>query len=368
MSMSVHLQHRFEAFSLDASFEVPQGITVLYGRSGSGKTSIVNAVAGLLRPATGRIKVGDWTLFDSETGTCLPPHKRRIGYIFQEGRLFPHLTVAQNLEYGRWFAPKRARVENMDHIVDMLGIGALLDRRPARLSGGEKQRVAIGRALLSGPRLILADEPLAALDPARKEEILPYFQRLRDEVDVPILYVSHAASEVTRLATTVVALEAGRMIKQGPASVVLSDPQVTPLGAGAAGAFLDARVVAHHTDGISEVEAGGLRLLLPPIEFPLGTALRIRIEAQDVTLALQRPKDISALNVLPATVTSMRKGDGPGALVQLRAGDNLLLSRITRRSADALRIAPGTEVFAILKAVSIPRSGMGDRRSADRSD
>ena len=329
MSLSVHLKHRFETFTLDASFEVPRGITVLYGRSGSGKTSIVNAVAGLLRPTTGHVKVGDRTLFDSDAGICLPPHRRRIGYIFQEGRLFPHLTVAQNLGYGRWFAPKHTRSENTDHIIDMLGIRALLDRRPARLSGGEKQRVAIGRALLSGPNLILADEPLAALDQERKEEILPYFERLRDEVDVPILYVSHAASEVTRLATTVVALEAGRVLRQGPASVVLSDPQVTPLGAGAAGAFLDARVIAHHADGISEVEAGGLRLLLPSINVPSGTTLRIRIEAQDVMLALHRPEDISALNILPATVTSIRKGDGPGALVQVQAGGNLLLSRIT---------------------------------------
>jgi ABC-type lipoprotein export system ATPase subunit len=187
MTLDVGLRHAFGGFTLDAAFAAPAGITVLFGRSGSGKTTIVNAVAGLLRPNEGRIALGDAVLTDTGARVFLPAHRRRIGYIFQEGRLFPHLSVQQNLRYGAFFAPKGARREDMGRVVDLLGIGHLLDRRPGALSGGEKQRVAIGRALLSAPRLILADEPLASLDEARKAEILPYFERLRDEISVPVL-------------------------------------------------------------------------------------------------------------------------------------------------------------------------------------
>jgi len=364
MSLSVSLKHRFDGFALDAAFEAPRGITMLYGRSGSGKTTIVNALAGLLRPDAGRITTEGSVLFDSKTGVDLPPHRRQIGYIFQEGRLFPHLTVRQNLKYGRWFVPKGAPLEDMDRIVDMLGIGALLDRRPGRLSGGEKQRVAIGRALLCSPRLILADEPLAALDDARKEEILPYFERLRDALDIPILYVSHAGSEVARLATTLVVVENGRIARQGDAATLLSDPSVTPFGASAAGVILQARVQAQMEDGITEVTSGGQTLLLPQVPAPIGASVRIRIEAQDVMIATTRPTDISALNILPATVAALRMGEGPGVLVQLKAGENLLLARITRRSATALSLREGTPVYAVLKAVSVPRDAIGDTRHA----
>ncbi|MEM9576669.1 MAG: molybdenum ABC transporter ATP-binding protein [Pseudomonadota bacterium] len=360
MSLSVRLTHRLGDFALDVSFEAPSGVTMLYGRSGSGKTTIVNALAGLIRPEAGRISVGDMPLYDSKAGINLPVHKRQIGYIFQEGRLFPHLTVQQNLKYGEWFANRREARADWSKIVDMLGIGALLKRRPEGLSGGEKQRVAIGRALLARPRLLLADEPLAALDEARKEEILPYFERLCDELDVPILYVSHASAEVTRLADTLVVLENGRLLRAGPAREVLSDPGITPLGAGAAGVLLEAHVTAEHEDGVTEVTAGGLPLLLPQVRAAVGADLRLRIEAQDVMIALTRPEDISALNVLPATVATLRLGDGPGALVQLRAGENLLLARITRRSVDALKLCEGKPVFAVLKAVSIPRGAIGD--------
>jgi molybdate transport system ATP-binding protein len=363
MSLSVSLRHRFDGFVLDAAFEAPRGITVLYGRSGSGKTTIVNALAGLLHPDAGRITSGDSVLFDSAAGINLPPHLRQVGYIFQEGRLFPHLTVHQNLKYGRWFAPKGAALEDMDHIVEMLGIGALLDRRPGRLSGGEKQRVAIGRALLCSPRLILADEPLAALDDARKEEILPYFERLRDELDIPILYVSHSGSEVARLATTLVIVENGHVSRQGDAASLLSDPNVTPFGAGAAGVVLEACVKAQNDDGITEVTSGGQTLLLPHVPAATGASVRIRIEAQDVMIATTRPEGISALNILPATVAALRMGDGPGVLVQLKAGENLLLSRITRRSAQALALQEGSSVYAVLKAVSVPRDAIGDAHS-----
>jgi molybdate transport system ATP-binding protein len=360
MSLSVALSHRFEGFALDARFETPKGITVLYGRSGSGKTTIVNALAGLLRPDEGHIIADGCVLFDSAKRINLPPCKRRVGYIFQDARLFPHLSVRQNLRYGQWFAPKTAPREDMGRIVEMLGIGALLDRRPGRLSGGEKQRVAIGRALLSSPRLLLADEPLAALDDERKEEILPYFERLRDELDMPILYVSHSGSEVARLATTLVVLDKGRVSQQGEAQALLSDPSVTPLGAGAAGVALEAQVKAHYPDGITEVATGGQTLLLPRVPHPVGALVRLRIEAQDVMIATKRPEAISALNILPATVTALRIGQGPGVLVQLKAGENLMLARITRRSAETLALYEGVDVFVVLKAVSVPRAAIGD--------
>lgn len=364
MTLSVALRHSFSGFELDVGFEAPPGLTVLFGRSGSGKTTIVNAVAGLLRPQYGRVAASDWVLFDTESRDWLPPHRRRVGYIFQEGRLFPHLTVRQNLLYGRWFAPKDGPQENEKHVVEMLGIGHLLGRRPAMLSGGEKQRVAIGRALLSSPRLILADEPLASLDEARKSEILPYFERLRDEISVPVLYVSHSAAEVARLATTVVALQDGRVMRQGPALDVLGDPTVTPVGARGAGAMLEAKVVSHHPDGLTELDAQGSRLFLPRIPHVPGSRVRVRIPAHEVLLSLQPLEGISALNVLPGTVESVRAGDGPGAMVSVRTKAGTVLSRITRRSAEALGLEEGVECHAIIKTVAIAPEEVGGEHVA----
>jgi molybdate transport system ATP-binding protein len=241
----------------------------------------------------------------------------------------------------------------------MLGIGPLLDRRPGALSGGEKSRVALGRAILSAPRLILADEPLAALDDARKAEILPYFERLRDEVAVPVLYVSHSASEVARLATTVVALESGRVIAQGPAEAVLGDPGVLPAGAREAGAVLTARVVRHHPDGLTELDALGLPLLLPRLAAAQGAVLRVRIAAHDVLLSRMRPEGLSALNIMPGTVAEVRTGEGPGALVAIDTPAGRILARVTRRSADALGLAPGRDVHAIIKSVAVAPDDVG---------
>jgi molybdate transport system ATP-binding protein len=357
--LDVSVRHAFAGFTLHAAFRAPPGVTVLFGRSGSGKTTIVNAVAGLLMPDAGRIASGDWTLLDTDQGIRLKPHRRRLGYIFQEGRLFPHLTVRQNLAYGAWFAPKDAPREDMGRVVDLLGIGHLLDRRPGALSGGEKQRVAIGRALLSAPRLILADEPLAALDEARKAEILPYFERLRDEVNVPILYVSHSASEVARLATTVVALDAGHVLAQGPAAQVLGDPAVLPVGAREAGAVLTARVALHHEDGLTELDASGVPLFLPRVAQAVGRVIKVRIAAHEVILARAKPDHVSALNILSGTVAEVRSGDGPCAIVALDTVAGRLLARITRRSAEALELGPGLEVHAILKSVAIAPEDVG---------
>ncbi|WP_417723490.1 molybdenum ABC transporter ATP-binding protein [Salipiger sp.] len=362
MTVSISLRHDFGAFRLDIGIEAPPGLTVLFGRSGSGKTSVINAVAGLLRPDSGRIVIGDRVLQDSARGLWLPVHRRRLGYVFQESRLFPHLSVRANLLYGQRFARRRAGGPDPGLVVDLLGISHLLDRRPGALSGGERQRVALGRALLARPDVLLADEPFAALDEARKAEILPYFERLRDETDLPILYVSHSAAEVARLATSVVVLQDGKVVRQGSAADVLSDPEVTPLGVRHAGALLETRVLAHHPDGLSELQAGGIRLLLPQVDRAPGEAIRVHIEAQDVMLSLTRPEGISALNILPATVQTLRMGQGPGALVQLDAGGNRLLARITRRSASALDLQPGKAVFAVLKAVAVARENVADGR------
>lgn len=359
MTLSVNLSHRFGDFALDVAFEAPPGVTVLFGRSGSGKTTVVNAVAGLLRPDRGRIVAGGEVLLDTETRTFLPPYRRRVGYVFQDARLFPHLTVRQNLLYGRWFARRRGP-DSFARVVDMLGIGPLLSRRPAALSGGEKSRVALGRAILSEPRLLLMDEPLAALDEARKAEILPYLERLRDETRLPILYVSHSMPEVARLATTLVLIEAGRVAAAGPTAELLADPGAAPvLGLREAGAILTARLAAQDEDGLSRLESPAGTLWLPRVRGKIGDSFRLRILAQDVMLATARPEGVSALNILSATVRDIRLGDGPGALVQLEAGGEVLLARITRRSAGALGLHAGQKVHAVLKAVSVAQENVG---------
>lgn len=358
MSLQVAFRHAFAGFALDIGFDAPRGLTALFGRSGSGKTSVVNVVAGLLRPDAGRIVADGVVLLDTAQRTALPPHRRRLGYVFQDARLFPHMTVQQNLGYGRWFAPKGGLP--LDEVVDLLGIAPLLARHPVALSGGEKQRVAIGRALLSNPLMLLMDEPLAALDDQRKSEILPYIERLRDQAGVPILYVSHALPEVARLATTLVVIEAGKILRAGPAGDLLADPQLVPsLGLREAGAVLHATIAAQDADGLTRLDSAGGPLWLPRLNAPTGTALRIRILAQDVILSRSRPEGLSALNILTATVTDLRSGDGPGALVQLSVGTDRILARITRRSADALGIGIGTPVYAILKSVAVAQTDIG---------
>jgi len=213
--LSVQVEKTLGDFRLDIAFASESGATVLFGPSGTGKTSIINMIAGLLRPDRGRIALDDTVLFDSAAGIDVPPHRRRVGYVFQEGRLFPHLSVKSNLDYGRWMGGHAADPVAFAHVVDLLDIGALLARRPGKLSGGERQRVAIGRALLSRPRLLLLDEPLASLDAGRKAEILPYLERLRDDAQVPMIYVSHDATEVKRIASDVVRIEGGRVAATG---------------------------------------------------------------------------------------------------------------------------------------------------------
>lgn len=361
MSLDVAIRHRFPTFDIDVAFEAPTGVTALFGRSGAGKSTVVNAVAGLLQPLHGHIAINGTRLLDTDAQLCIPAHQRRVGYVFQDARLFPHLTVLGNLLFGRRFSDVPLATAELDRIVDLLGIGSLLSRRPGALSGGEKQRVAIGRALLSAPRLLLMDEPLASLDEARKTEILPYLERLRDELEIPILYVSHAVPEVARLATTIVALEEGRVARQGPAAAILADPEAFPLmGRQEAGSILVATVVAHDdADGLTELRFSGGPLITPRISAEPGTRLRVRIRARDIVLALRAPEGTSALNILPAIVQQIGRVDGPIVDVAIRCGDDDLLVRITRRSFERLGLESGTACFAMLKSIAVGRRDIG---------
>lgn len=357
MTLTIRLRHAFAGFTLDVDITTGPGVTALFGRSGSGKTTIVNAVAGLLRPDEGTIRLNDDTLLDTATSRFLPPHRRRMGYVFQDSRLFPHLTVRQNLTFARRFT--RAPKLPFDQVTDLLGLAPLLDRRPATLSGGERQRTAIGRALLSAPRLLLMDEPLASLDDRRKSEILPYLERLRDETRLPILYVSHAMPEVARLADHLVLIDAGRVSAQGPTAALLSDPATAPaLGLREAGSLLTARIAGHDDDGLTRLDTAIGPLWLPQLSAPTGSSVRLRILAQDVMIATTRPTGISALNILPAMITEIRPGEGPGTLVRLALGPDAILARITRRSADTLGLQPGQQVYAVLKAVSVAQENV----------
>jgi len=360
MSLSVDIRHNLGDLTVDLSFRAPSGITALFGHSGSGKTTAINAVAGLLKPQSGQITLQSDVLFDSATGTNMSPHRRRLGYVFQDARLFPHLSVLGNLNYGKRFAPRGHSGPGLTEVAEMLGITALLRRRPGELSGGEKQRVAIGRALLSRPRMLLMDEPLAALDAARKDEILPYLEQLRDQTGLPILYVSHSVAEVARLAETVVVLDQGKVAQVGTVEQVFSDPSmVRQLGLREAGSVLPAQVRTHHLDGLTELAVSGGRLFLPQINQPLKAQTRVRILAQDVILSRELPSGLSALNILPGTVTEIRAGGGPGVVVQLRCGTDFLLARITQRSAKALKLAPGVPCHAVVKSVSVARHDVG---------
>jgi molybdate transport system ATP-binding protein len=353
MSLSISIQHTFDGFALDVAFEAPKGLTVLYGRSGSGKSTIINAVSGLMRPDSAKISIGAQVLQDSDAGLFMPAHKRKLGYIFQDSRLFPHLTVARNLDYGARAVRRSIDALQRDRVVDMLGIGDLLNRRPIALSGGEKQRVAIGRALLAHPQLILADEPLSSLDAGRKAEILPYFERIRDETDIPIIYVSHSANEVARLATTVIALEDGKVMRTGPAIDVLADPTAMPMGVGQVGAILNVRVKAHHQDGLTELNAGHDSYFLPRLQLDIGADLRVRLPASDVMLALDRPSGLSALNIVEGRVEAIQNTGASSAIVTVSTSAGSVLARVTQRSVAAMGLGIGVPCFAIVKTVAI---------------
>jgi molybdate transport system ATP-binding protein len=361
MTLSVDVRHHQGDFLLDASFDSAGRLTALFGPSGSGKTSLVNIIGGLIRPQHGRVVAGGRVLVDTAARTFVPMHKRRIGYVFQDARLFPHLTVRQNLGYGRFFTPAAERYADFSDVVDLLGIGHLLDRRPASLSGGEKQRVAIGRALIASPKLILMDEPLASLDEARKTEIMPYLEKLRDESRIPIVYVSHSVVEVARLATDVVVLEHGKVVASGATGDIFSRFERLPEEQrGEIGALIELTVVGQEESfGLTVLRSAGGEWRLPSMDAPAGITLRVRVRARDVMLALDRPVGISALNTLSVTVVDISAGKGPEALVSLDSGGDRLVSRVTRRSVELLGLAPGRKVFAVVKAVTFDRASIG---------
>ncbi len=345
------------AFSLSARFASAGGVTALFGRSGAGKSTIVNAIAGLVRPDRGAIRLDDTVLFDAAAHVDVPVRRRRIGYVFQEGRLFPHYSVRGNLTYGRRRTPRAERWGSFEQIVDLLGIGDLLERRPASLSGGEKQRVAIGRALLQSPRLLLMDEPLASLDPARKEEILPYVERLRDEMRLPIVYVSHSVDEVTRLADTLVLIAEGRTIASGTVNEVFGRLDLRPhTGRFEASMVLTAKVIAHDDkNGTTVLDHPAGRMWTPTVGRPPGGTVRLRVRAREVALAVGDPGLLSIRNRLAATVTDIAVDPSGMIEVQLDAGGQMLLARITRDAARALDIAVGQPVVALIKSVTFDR-------------
>jgi molybdate transport system ATP-binding protein len=358
MSLAIDIGLTRPGFTLDVAFDSPGGVTALFGRSGAGKSTIAGLLAGLVRPDRGRILVDGEVLVDRAAGLFVPPHRRRIGSVFQDGRLFPHLSVRRNLLYGAWFAGRReAAGKPLADIVDLLGIGHLLERRPATLSGGEKQRVAIGRALLMGPRLLVLDEPLAALDQARKDEILPYLERLRDETRLPMVYVSHSRDEVVRLADRLVVIEAGKVVSAGPIAEVSS--RFDPQSGSEAAAVLAVRVEAIDREhGLAVLGFAGGSLRVPVGRLVPGQALRLQIRARDVAIATAPPEGLSILNVLPTTILEMHAA-GPTAVgLRLDCGGTVLVAEITKLSAEALALAPGRAVHALVKSVSFGRAGM----------
>jgi molybdate transport system ATP-binding protein len=352
--IEVAIRHEFAGFSLDAAFHIERpGITALFGPSGAGKTTVVNAIAGIFRPRAGRIVVDGQVLLDTAKGIFVPPRARHIGYVFQDSRLFPHMSVENNLRFGWRRAAAKASPEQFARILDLLGLEPLLARRPAKLSGGEKSRVALGRALLASPQLLLLDEPLAALDSQRKSDIFPYLEKLRDETNLPMIYVTHSLDEVMRLADDLILLKDGRVAAQGRVFDLLPDLEFAAAsGTPPAGAVFAAAVSAQREDGLTALAFDGGELAVGRLERAIGSQLRVRLRAEDIMLALEEPKAISANNILPATVTGVQPHE-TNVDVQLLCGGVKLVSRITRASLARLGIAVGTKVFAIVKSVTV---------------
>jgi molybdate transport system ATP-binding protein len=359
--IDVDIEQQLGTFHLAVKFAAEAPIVGLFGRSGSGKSSVVNAIAGITRPLRGYIRINDLFLFDAAKDVNLPPEERRVGYVFQDALLFPHMNVEANLLYGQRLHSPADRFIQEARVIDLLGLGALLRRKPKALSGGEKQRVAIGRALLAQPRILLMDEPLAALDKPRKTEILDYIERLRDELNIPIVYVSHSVTEITRLADTVVVLSEGKCLAVGDVDEVMGRLDLKPAtGRYEAGAVLDTRVTAHDAeDQLTTLAFDGGELVVPHLDAAIGERVRARIRARDVSLSLRQPTEISILNVLAARVTAIDEETGPIVDLRLSVGDATLVARITRRSFEQLGIRAGQELYALVKAVSFDQRSVG---------
>ncbi|MGC0810347.1 molybdenum ABC transporter ATP-binding protein ModC [Pantoea agglomerans] len=336
---------------LEVDLQIPaKGITAIFGVSGAGKTSLINAISGLTQPQRGRIQLHDRLLFDAEQKIALPPEKRRIGYVFQDARLFPHYRVRGNLQYG--MAP--AMKAQFDSLVSLLGLEALLTRFPLSLSGGEKQRVAIGRALLTAPDMLLLDEPLASLDLPRKRELMPYLQKLTKQVDIPMLYVSHSLEEILQLADNVLVLDAGKVKAFGPLERVWSSSAMRPwLPVSELTSVLRVQVLEQHPDyPMTALSLGDQHIWVSRVNQPVKTPLRIRIASADVSLALQPPQHSSIRNILPAQVVELLEV-GDQVEVKLRIGISELWARITPWARDELGIRPDQWLYAQIKSVSV---------------
>lgn len=352
-TIDVHFQLDREHFRLDAKFTAPaHGITALFGPSGCGKTTLLRAIAGLEKNACGHFRIGD-TEWQNDT-LFLPTHQRALGYVFQEASLFTHLSVQQNLQYGFKRIPVEQQRIPFEQAVDLLGLEPLLTRQSTRLSGGERQRVAIARALLTSPQLLLMDEPLAALDHQRKQEILPFFERLHSELNIPILYVSHAPDEVARLADYLVLLDNGRVQASGPIAEMLTRADLPLAHDYDAAAMIEATVDTHDTEfHLSQLSFSGGRFNVPLSNLEIGEAVRLRVLARDVSLTLEKQTGTSILNIVPVTVTALVEETPSQLLVQLDANGVPLLARITRKSAAALELESGKNLYAQIKAVSL---------------
>lgn len=350
MSLSAAFRYRQGQFELDVALDLPVGITGLFGPSGCGKSTLLRCLAGLVR-AAGHCRVGGEPWQDDRSGLFLPPHRRAIGLVFQDARLFDHLDIAGNLRYAARRAGTQAQLED---IVALFDLSPLLHRRGITLSGGERQRVALARALLTQPRLLLLDEPLAALDQARKAEILPYLERLQSQPQIPVVYVTHSLDEVIRLTDRITLMNNGRITVTGPVHELLARLDLPLAQRTDASVVLEARVEEHrreHHLTILQVEAG--RLWAPALDLPVGAPARLRIEARDVSLTLDRPSRTSILNILPATVSEISPHQPGQCMVRLALGDMPLLARLSERSVHELGLAPAMPVFAQIKSVTL---------------
>lgn len=354
MSILAQFKLSYPGFTLDVDLDLPgQGVTALFGPSGCGKTSVLRCMAGLTRASQGHLSVNGEIWQNDKV--FIPTHQRPVGYVFQEANLFAHLSVRRNLEYGQSRVPVAKRRVELEHMVQLLGIESLLKRMPHGLSGGERQRVAIARALLTSARLLLMDEPLAALDLKRKQEILPYLERLHSELDIPVIYVSHAPDEVARLANHIVVIEAGRAVACGPLTETLARVDL-PIQLGEdVGVVLDA-VVAERDEAwlLARVEFAGGSLWVRDAGHALGHPVRVRILARDVSIALGKLEGISIQNCLPAIVDQMARDTHPAlTLLRLQVGASPILARLTKRAAAGLALGPGKPVWVQIKAVAL---------------
>ncbi|MEO6187161.1 MAG: molybdenum ABC transporter ATP-binding protein [Steroidobacteraceae bacterium] len=361
--LDIDIQLARGSFTLNAQFQAPTpGITALFGRSGCGKSTLVNALAGLIPHGRGRIALDEALWLDSTQGVNVAAERRRIGYVFQDARLFPHYTVRGNLLYGAPRDHSATGTSAFDDVVHLLGLNALLARRPGVLSGGERQRVALGRALLAQPRLLLLDEPLASLDVSRREEVLPYLEKLRDHYAIPMVYVSHQFDEVLRLATHLVVLDQGRVVAAGDVGAVSLAPALRAIvGVDAVGAVVEGRVTGSDaTQGLATVQIGPQSLLRVTNSALIpGQRVRLQLLARDLILAIEEPRGLSVRNQLRGKVVSVTSDNGAD-LVAVDVGGATLLARISASATRELQLAPGTAVWALVKAVSFSARPLGN--------